>query len=352
MTTSMAMERPRVTQVKAIQLANEIFGLEVDLNSKKSAKELDSYDDKNFYLSGVKDGKPDAGIACPVPQKTLAGNYLEVRNLPSTPSNDQAKRIKLDDNLRPCIVCLFTFLPGKTMQDFKKNGHTFKYQFFLQLGQAVGNVANALKDLNCPVLTKREYRWDLYYFDTMLSGLDFISSKQKELVKDVENLFKRFVKPRLDVLPKQCIHGDITCGNVIIRKNPDSEKLEVSGFIDFGDVNYSCRVFEIAIAAAYMMNVAEDDIIKVGAYTVAGFHEICPLSQEESDVIFYCIQARLCMSGCFGAESCETHPDNAEYFLCDARRVWRVLEALASIDKHKFDKMWRELYNSVQKKQF
>ncbi|XP_028397316.1 uncharacterized protein LOC114521098 [Dendronephthya gigantea] len=148
MTTSMAMERPRVTQVKAIQLANEIFGLEVDLNSKKSAKELDSYDDRNFYLSGVKDGKPDAGIACPVPQKTLAGNYLEVRNLPSTPSNDQAKRIKLDDNLRPCIVCLFTFLPGKTMQDFKKNGHTFKNQFFLQLGQAVGNVANALKLLS------------------------------------------------------------------------------------------------------------------------------------------------------------------------------------------------------------
>ena len=177
----------------------------------------------------------------------------------------------------------------------------------------------------------------------MLSGLDSISSKQKELVEGVIISFKRFVKPRLNVLPKQCIHGDINCGNIIIRKTPNSEKLEVSGLIDFGDVNYSCRVFEIAIAAAYMMNVAEDDVIKAGAYTVAGFHENCPLSQEESDVIFYCIQARLCLSGCFGAESCTMHPDNAEYLLTDARRVWRVLEALEGINKVKFDTMWREL---------
>ena len=177
----------------------------------------------------------------------------------------------------------------------------------------------------------------------MLSGLDSITSKQKELVKSVINLFKRFVKPRLDLLPKQCIHGDINGGNIIIRKTPDSEKLEVSGLIDFGDVNYSCRVFEIAIAAAYMMNVAEDDVIKAGAYTVAGFHENCPLSQEESDVIFYCIQARLCQSGCFGTESSVMHPDNSEYLLFEARETWNVLETLAGITKETFDKMWREL---------
>ncbi|XP_028397482.1 hydroxylysine kinase-like [Dendronephthya gigantea] len=372
------MERPLVTRVKAIQLANEIFGLEVDSNSEQSAKELDSYDDRNFYLSGVKDGKAgefllkvynkcyderdlvdavhkiifcllDAGIACPVPQKTLSGDYLEVHNLSSTPIADGAKKPKLDDNLYPCIVCLFTFIPGKTMNEYKKHGHSFKYQLFLQLGQVVAKVSNALKDLNCPVLTKLKFRWDLYYFDTMLSGLDFITSKQKELVKDVQNSFKRFVKPQLDVLPKQCIHGDINGGNIIIRENPDSKNLEVSGFIDFGDVNYSCRVFEIAIAAAYMMSVvtvgiaSADDIIKAGACTVSGFHKNCPLSQEESDVIFYCIQARLCQSGCFSAETSAMYPDNAEYLLIEAREVWAILETLASINKKTFDKMWREL---------
>ena len=163
------MERPRVTRVQAVQLANQIFGLEVYSSSESSVKELDSYDDRNFYLRGVKDGKAgefllkvynqryyerdlvdavhksmfcllDAGIACPVPQKTLAGDYQEVHNL-----KDQTKELKRDDDLCLCIVCLFTFLPGRTMSDYKKHGHTFKYQFFLRLGQFVANVANALK---------------------------------------------------------------------------------------------------------------------------------------------------------------------------------------------------------------
>ena len=177
----------------------------------------------------------------------------------------------------------------------------------------------------------------------MLSGLDSVSSKQKELVTDVKNSFKRFVKPRLDVLPKQCIHGDINGGNIIMRKTPESDKLEISGLIDFGDVNYSCRVFEIAIAVAYMMNVAENDVVKAAAYTVAGFHENCPLSQEERDVIFYCIQARLCQSGCFGTESSAMYPDNSEYLLFEARGIWNVLETLAGINKETFNKMWREL---------
>ena len=168
------MERPLITRVQAIQLANEIFGLEVDSNSEKFAKELDCYDDRNFYLRGVKDGKAgefvlkvynrcyderdlvdavhkiifcliDVGIACPVPQKTLAGDYLEVRNLPSTPIKYQAKKPKLCDNLCPCIVCLFIFVPGKTMNEYKKHGHPFRYQLFLQLGQVVAKVSNALK---------------------------------------------------------------------------------------------------------------------------------------------------------------------------------------------------------------
>ena len=130
------MERPLITRVQAIQLANKVFGLEVDLNSEKYAKELDGYDDRNFYFRGVKDGKAgefllkvynqcydernlvdavhqiifcliDAGIACPVPQKTLDGDYLEVHNLPSTPIKYQVKKPKFGDNLCPCIVCLF-----------------------------------------------------------------------------------------------------------------------------------------------------------------------------------------------------------------------------------------------------
>ena len=173
------MDRPLVTRDEAIDLADEIFGFKVDSSSAKSAKELDSYDDRNFYLRGMKDGKEgefllkvynrcfedrkvidaihkimfclkDGGVICPLPQKTVTGSYLEIRNLPVTPGIQEAKKPKLDENnyLFLCIVCLFTFVPGKTIKDYQDHGHTFKDELFYRVGQIGANVASALKVCN------------------------------------------------------------------------------------------------------------------------------------------------------------------------------------------------------------
>ena len=193
------------------------------------------------------------------------------------------------------------------------------------------------------MLEKRKFCWDLYYFDTLLRGRGCITLEERELVKAVEISFKKFVKPLFDVLPKQCIHGDINDGNVLVLKNSDTKEFEVTGLIDFGDVNYTCRVFEIAIAAAYMMIVNEEDVIKAAGNTVAGFHDKCPLTQDESDVIFCCIKARLCQSFCFGTHSSTLYPDNAKYLLYSARKASGVLEKLMDVTDNDFDKAWRDL---------
>lgn len=200
--------------------------------------------------------------------------------------------------------------------------------------------------MKCPVLEKRKFAWDLYYFDTLLRGRGCITLEEKEVVNAVETSFKKFVKPRFDVLPKQCIHGDINDANILVQTNPGAKELEVTGLIDFGDVSYSCRVFEIAIAAAYMMTVgpvAEDNGIKAAANTVAGFHDKCPLTQDESDVIFCCIKARLCQSGCFGAHSSKVYPDNAKYLLYNATKALKIVATLGDITNEDFDKSWRDL---------
>ena len=172
------MNRPLVTREKAIDLANEIWGLKVDSSSTKSAKELDSYDDRNFYLCDKEDEfllkvfsrsyetrelvdaaheimfcLKDGGVICPEPQKTVTGDYLEIRNLPLTPGKHGAKKPKLDekDYLFPCVVSLFTFVPGKTIKDYQEHGHTFNDEIYsriyYKLGQFVANVVNALKVL-------------------------------------------------------------------------------------------------------------------------------------------------------------------------------------------------------------
>jgi Ser/Thr protein kinase RdoA (MazF antagonist) len=197
--------------------------------------------------------------------------------------------------------------------------------------------------LKCPALEKREFCWDLFYFDTLLQGHKYITSEEKKFVKAVENSFKKSVKPRFDVLPKQCIHGDINDANIIVQKNSGTNEFEATGLIDFGDVNYSCRVFDIAIAAAYMLTVSEDNAIDAGASTVAGFHDKCPLTQDESDVILCCMKARICQSICFAARTSAMYPDNAEYLLYNAGKMSAVLTMLADITDKDFDERWRNL---------
>ena len=189
-------------------------------------------------------------------------------------------------------------------------------------------------------MEEREFHWDIYHFDTMLQVPASFTSEEKKLMKAVQNAFKKFVKPQLGILPKQCIHGDINEGNIVVKENPSMEQFAV---IDFGDVNYSCRVFEIAITAAYMMLVADDNKLKAAATTVAGFHDKCPLTKAESDVIFYCMQARLCQSSCFGIESSNAYPDNAEYLLYHAREALKILKTLADSSKDDFEQTWRDL---------
>ena len=171
------MDQPLVTTDQAIDLANEIFGLNVDSSSVNSLKQLDSYDDRNFYLSGVKDGQEgeyllkvynpcyqnrdlfdaihkvmfclnDGGVICPVPLKTVSGDYLETRNFKPTPlSQNKAKKRKHDDkeDLFKSFVCLFTFVPGKTMKEHKDHGHVFNGETYYKFGQFVANIVDVLK---------------------------------------------------------------------------------------------------------------------------------------------------------------------------------------------------------------
>ena len=171
------MDRPLVAPNQAIDLAEKVWGLKVDSSLAKNAKELESYDDRNFYLCGIlRDGKEsefllkiynsdfdtrelidamhkimfhleDAGIACPVPQKTVTDDHLEILDLPATPHKSQVKKPKLDkkEDLSLCILSLFTFVPGKTMKDYQQHGHKFTNAYYYQVGQFVANVVNTLK---------------------------------------------------------------------------------------------------------------------------------------------------------------------------------------------------------------
>lgn len=70
------------------------------------------------------------------------------------------------------------------------------------------------------------------------------------------------------------IHGDFNETNILIDISDDTN---VSGIVDFGDCSYSYYVFEVAIAALYMILVAKKPSnicnlsnIDIAAHVIAG----------------------------------------------------------------------------------
>ena len=185
-------------------------------------------------------------------------------------------------------------------------------------------------------------RWDMDNLPLATKVSHIIKEpKYKKILKNVEEIFENTIEPKLDYLPKQCIHADINETNIIFKET--SNRYDAAGVIDFDLAAYNCRVFEVSASAAYMMTMHLDDPVEAGAYAVAGYQMNNPLTTEESDLIFYLIQARMYQSVCYGTLASQIHPQNSTYLLYTVQRAWKALEILANTSKSRFDERWQQL---------
>lgn len=86
----------------------------------------------------------------------------------------------------------------------------------------------------------------------------------------------------LSLLPTQ-IHGDFNEQNILTGKKPGKNDYTVIGFLDFGDTQYSCLVFEIALAMTYMLLTSGD--IRTGGYFLSGYKMIRLIPDNEMKVL-------------------------------------------------------------------
>ena len=196
-------------------------------------------------------------------------------------------------------------------------------------------------------------RWDLNNLPLATKVSHIIEEpKYKEILHNVEDIFENIIEPKLDYLPKQCIHADINETNIIFKET--SDRYEAAGVIDFDLAAYNCRVFEISASAAYMMEMYLEDPVDAGAYTVAGYQINNLLTPEETDLIFYLIKARMYQSVCYGTLASQIHPQNSTYLLYTVQRAWKALEILANTSKSRFDERCQQLCDlySQPKKSF
>jgi hypothetical protein len=127
------------------------------------------------------------------------------------------------------------------------------------------------------------------------------------------------------------IHNDLNDHNILIGGGVDLESRaqSVTGIVDFGDMVYSYRVGELAIAIAYAI-LDRDDPLGVAAAIVRGYCERNSLDDHELASLFGLVLMRLCASACIAAEQQRRRPENT-YLGVSQQAIRRDLPKLAAI---------------------
>lgn len=229
----------------------------------KMVKELDSYDDKNYwveinnipYLAKVHNGveskdfikfwKEESafeksvihmqntimehlnyhGISSSKPQKSIAGDT-------PSPASVHALPVVSEDH-SPCelVVRLLSWVPGRPMESFKM----LPLEALADAGRFLGKLSHTLSSLDTKELdaARRYHQWD----GKNTAGLkNFVAciedTRRRSMVESVLHAFQEDIidSKVSEEFPKSFIHGDFNDANILLDGD-----FRVSGVIDFGD---------------------------------------------------------------------------------------------------------------------
>ncbi len=193
-------------------------------------------------------------------------------------------------------------------------------------GATAGQLAAALGDFDHP-FAHRFYKWNPS--ETLYSKkfLSYLEPNFQEVANYFFDLFETKAQPYLPSLRASVNYNDAHQHNLLIKGGPVAET--ITGIIDFGDAIYSQTINELAIACAYaMMNYP--DPLAAAVMVVKGFHDAFPLQEEELEVLFPLITARLVISVSNAAYNKSIDPQN-EYLTISEKPAWALLFKLREL---------------------
>ena len=241
----------------------------------------------------------------PIPRVSPALSGARVLTLPDQDGQDR-------------LVWVITRLDGRCYARAK----TRTAPLIRSIGALLGRTARALSDFAHPGLT-RDFKWDLLRADWIAAHLDDMPDKARAARLAAILGDFRALKPALDALPRQAIHNDANDYNILVSDPPQAGR--VTGLIDFGDMCTGPRICDLAIAAAYIVldHPQPDHALQA---LVAGYHEACPLSGAEIDMLWPLIRMRLAVSVVNSTLMAIENPDDP-YVVISQAPAWRFLDA-------------------------
>jgi len=248
-----------------------------------------------------------------------------------------------------CAVRLLNFVPGKMMNEIP-----LSTQLLFDVGMAVGRLDRDLKEFGCSRLDRPGFLWDMSCVgDTVEQFLEAVSEiHYAEIARDVCESFRKEVSPKLHLLPKQFIHGDLKPHNILLIPVENNNVVQEIGFIDFGFLNYGCRIFDVAISLMQILNVAVDldfsgGRTRMAGHFLAGYHSVNPLTNEEIELLPVLIASRYCQSLVYGAYTKKALNPGEECIMdLTARSNWKNFEAFWKLPREETLQMWKQMSNT------
>jgi 4-aminobutyrate aminotransferase-like enzyme/Ser/Thr protein kinase RdoA (MazF antagonist) len=304
---SLLQQKPALPLDVAADLARSRFGIEGTASALPGERDqnvrIDAVDGRRFVLKIAHPADEAtlleaqhvamAAVAplCPLPVPAVSGRALEA--------------VEID--ARQYLVRLFTWMDGRPLGELVRRAPPL----FESLGRAVAAVDRALTGIDHPAL-HREFSWDLETAPRLLAaspeGLD---AEGQAFVSHALALHAAHVAPRAARLRRQAIHNDANDYNVLVGEDdaPHTRHQTVVGLLDFGDLVWSARVHDVAVAAAYAL-LGQDDPLAAVAAVARGYHETLPLDEDEIASLFPLVLLRLALSIHHAARQTTARPDD------------------------------------------
>lgn len=316
------------------QLVKDRYGLIVTVTA------LNGYEELNFLLEEPSGRKSILKIATGNGSHAfIAAQIKIIKYLAETDVKDKFQQIRPDLQNEAISILnhagvtyyirMLSYLPGTFWVDYK----SYTPALYEDLGFFLGRMDSLLQGFSDPAIHRR-YTWDLATAADANAKLKFIKDhEQRRIVSYFLLQFDTEVAPVLSSLRQAYIHNDANDYNVLVNGD------KVSGLIDFGDMVYSALINNLAVACTYaMLNTA--DPLDAAGKIVNGYHASCPLHEQETDLLYYLIAARLCISVTESAYNASLHSENQHHFLTE-KPAWELLYRLIQLNPLKVQDSFR-----------
>ncbi len=293
-------------------------------------KKLNGYENRNYLLASAgvkyifKTYHYDEELYDIVQAQNKALLHLQ-----KTPNNQFPKPIQFDNGQylqtididgQATLCRLLSFLEGDFAAEINRDSN-----YLASFGTFLANTNLKLQFFKDYAIRSRTFEWDLQHFLLNKAFVQDIADPSQ--CKIVEYFFDQFEEKVLPVIPslrKQVIHNDANEWNVLTKDG------EVSGMIDFGDLVYAPLINELGVALAYVCYDTEN-LLEDAAHVLTAYHKALPLEEQEVELLYYLIAARLCTSAIQAAHSRVRDPGN-QYATSSESKAWTCLQKWMTIN--------------------